>query len=178
MGRHIGTRTRDQRGFTLIELMIVVAVIAILAAIGIPAFLRQSTKVKASSEVTPMMAEFAMKLDQYKVENGAYPATVDTCPALPTSAGTATSTCLALTSWGTTLRINPPQTLLRCSYAVTTGTATATTTAPTGFTWAVPPSAWYFIVAECDSDGGGGSTNAKYFMASNNTAIQKVNEGK
>ena len=175
MGRHMGTRTRDQRGFTLIELMIVVGVIAILAAIAIPAFFRQSSKVKASSEVTPMMAELAMKLDQYKVENGAYLA-VAKCPASPTSAGTATSTCLAAADW-IALRINPPQTTLRCTYQVTVGTTSGTGTPIVGVTWSSPAMAWYYIIAECDSDAGGG-TNAQYFMASNNTAVQKVNEGK
>lgn len=174
MGRHMGTRSRDQRGFTLIELMIVVAVIAILAAIAIPAFFKQSSKVKASSEVTPMFAELAMKLDQYKVENGAYVA-VPKCPTATSSAGTATSSCAA--DWAA-VRINPPQTLLRCTYEVTVGDGlTAETTPLTGVTWSSPAMAWYYVIAECDSDGAGG-TNAQYFMASNNTAIQKVNEGK
>jgi len=175
MGRHMGTRTRDQRGFTLIELMIVVAVIAILAAIAIPAFFRQSSKVKASSEVTPMMAELAMRLDQYKVENGTYLA-VANCPSATSTAGTATSTCLAAADW-IALRINPPQTKLRCTYEVTVGTASGTASPITGVTWASPAMAWYYVIAECDSDGSGG-TNAQFFMASNNTAVQKVNEGK
>ncbi|MFG6467286.1 pilin [Roseateles sp. BYS87W] len=49
-------RTRAQQGFTLIELMIVVAIIGILAAVAIPQYRDYTSKSKAASVVTSLGA--------------------------------------------------------------------------------------------------------------------------
>jgi len=61
----------QERGFTLIELMIVVAVIAILAAIAMPSY--TSYKVRANRvEVQTELMQLAQRLQSYKAMNHSY----------------------------------------------------------------------------------------------------------
>lgn len=177
-----------RRGFTLIEMMIVVGIIAILAAVVVPTFFRDSNKTKSISEVTPMFTELANKLEQYKSETGRYVNTTtlenDTpfvCPSLPDRAGyDAMATCGGTgTAWAD-LRIGPPMTTIRCSYEIQVGDVgdTLASALPSGITF-TPPSTigWWTLLATCDADGEGAtSTNGKFFMSSVDSTIQKVND--
>lgn len=60
-----------QKGFTLIELMIVVAVIGILASIGMPAYNNYIKKGKAA-EATSNLADLRIKAEQYFQDNRTY----------------------------------------------------------------------------------------------------------
>jgi prepilin-type N-terminal cleavage/methylation domain-containing protein len=56
-------------GFTLVEIMIVVAIIALLAAIAVPGFLRARKRSQASKILNDLrMIDSA--IDQYAIENG------------------------------------------------------------------------------------------------------------
>lgn len=66
------TMKRTTLAFTLIELLIVVAIIAILAAIAVPNFLEAQTRAKVS-RVKADMRTMATALEAYYVDGNAYP---------------------------------------------------------------------------------------------------------
>jgi type IV pilus assembly protein PilA len=66
-------KNRKQKGFTLIELMIVVAIIGILAAVAIPAFLEYMKSGKGS-EADLALNRMAKSAKTYRIKNSGYPA--------------------------------------------------------------------------------------------------------
>ena len=61
--------TKSKKGFTLVEIMIVVVIIGLLAAMAIPAFqkVRTTSQTKA---ITNNLRQLASGADQYFIENG------------------------------------------------------------------------------------------------------------
>src|SRR3954471_1896008 len=128
MDQGLTVRTRaSQAGFTLIEMMIVVAVIAALAVLVVPSWFRESRKSKMRTEVHAMFTEISIKEEQYKIENHVYLGTgVNACPASPGAPDTDfAGACLTGGTPWDNLRINPPEKTVDCSYQVTTGAANA-----------------------------------------------------
>jgi len=65
---------KDQRGFTLIEIMVVVVILGILAAVVIPKFLdrpEQARRTKATVDIKGIEEALAL----FKLDNGFYPST-------------------------------------------------------------------------------------------------------
>jgi type IV pilus assembly protein PilE len=65
------TRFRNGEGFTLIEVMIVVAIVAILAAIAIPAYSKYIIRSKITEAVNNL-ADYRVKMEQYYQDNRNY----------------------------------------------------------------------------------------------------------
>lgn len=61
-----------RRAFTLLELLIVVAIIAVLAAIAVPNFLDARTRARVSSAVSAQRT-MAMALEAYRADQNLYP---------------------------------------------------------------------------------------------------------
>ena len=65
-------KTKQNNGFTLIELMIVVAVLAVIVAIAYPGFLGQIQKARRA-DAKQALLDVAARLEQYYQDNKGYP---------------------------------------------------------------------------------------------------------
>jgi prepilin-type N-terminal cleavage/methylation domain-containing protein len=169
-----------QQGFTLIEIMMVVALIAVLAAIAIPSYVRQSARAKSDAEVTEVFAELRMRQEQLRFEQGAYLATAATEADLYPAGPTAAEQLLApLPAAWTALRYRGRD-RVRCSYGVITGLANTgppASIALNSFGFGVQTTDWYYILAICNLDNDA-TVNGLYLTDNNNTAIRKLNAGR
>jgi len=198
-------RGRNDRGFTLIELMIVVAIIAVLATIAGTAYRRYMDSGR-TSEAMAMLGEIRAKEEAYRAEFNTYagwssdseltskslPAvdnttciggsTKEPCwKAIPTTPATAASPWPIWAGLG----ISAGKAQLQCGYIVNAGSGTGAGGA--GF----PSNAigqgllgttalgqvWWYAVAVCDNDGTT-STNATFATAFNTTVVSSQNEHK
>ena len=66
------THYKQQQGFTLIELMIVIAIVGILAAIALPAYQDYTVRSKMS-EPLALLAEAKTTIAEYVAANGGFP---------------------------------------------------------------------------------------------------------
>ncbi|MDQ7824192.1 MAG: type II secretion system major pseudopilin GspG [Candidatus Eremiobacteraeota bacterium] len=67
-------RRRNMRGFTFLEIMVVVAILAILAGLIIPRFVGRAEEARRTKAIV-QMREIMKALELYKLDNGNYPTT-------------------------------------------------------------------------------------------------------
>lgn len=73
----------SQSGFTLIEIMVVIVILAILAGLVVPKVVGQSDKARVKTTETAL-ATVSNALDMYKIDNSRYPTTAQGLDALTT----------------------------------------------------------------------------------------------
>lgn len=82
-GTHVNDTIRNSRGFTLIEIMVVVAILALLAALVAPKIMGRSDDAKIT-DVKVQIKNLETSLKLYKLDNGGYPTTEQGLAALIT----------------------------------------------------------------------------------------------
>jgi len=124
---------KPNRGFTIVELLIVIVVIAILAAISIVAYNGIQGRGKASAAET-LASQVAKKAEIYNIDStsGGYPATLNLLTGAASSATYYVSSG-TLTQQTTALSAAPaaPEKTIVFNKCGSTGSATATTSAAT-----------------------------------------------
>lgn len=90
---------KQAKGFTLIELMIVVVVIAILASIAIPSYSRYVTRSKVP-EATSNLAALRVQMEQYYQDTRSYITAGGACGigAVPAATANFTYACVGTTT--------------------------------------------------------------------------------
>lgn len=169
------------RGFTLVELMIVVAILIVLSVVAGGAY-RRYLDYARKSEVYSMFAEVRAKEEAYRAEFSQYwPAAggADNVffPALGANEPTAKSWSVGTPAFWTQLNLAPGKQQLYCGYAVATGLANQ---APGGsygasaFNNATPTTPWWYVVATCDNDGNA-AVNALFWTTSQQDTVYEQN---
>jgi general secretion pathway protein G len=83
---HSSRATRGVSAFTLVEMLLVVTIIGILAALVIPKIAGRGEQARATAAYTDIHGGIKSALDQFEVDNGFYPKSLQDLVAPPSNA--------------------------------------------------------------------------------------------
>ena len=136
---------RAQKGFTLIEVMITVAIVAILAAIALPSYTAYVTRSRVAEAVSGLSA-MSVRMEQYFQDNRTY---VGACAAgtvapLPADTPQFAFSCPALATGTFTVTATGQGSMSDFTYTLSQNSARATTELPSAWAGAAstPVACW------------------------------------
>lgn len=130
-----------QAGFTLIEVMITVAIIGILAAIALPSYSDYVRRGRITEAVAGL-SDMRVKMEQFFQDNRTYAGAcvAGTVAALPANTPQFSFTCPTTTASAYTVLATGAGTMAGFSYSIDQSNVRTTVTLPTG--WTVTAGCW------------------------------------
>lgn len=80
-------RQSNKKGFTLIELMLVVVILGILVAMVVPRLAGRSEQARKAAAKADIESNIALALDMYELDNGSYPEDLGALITKPSTGG-------------------------------------------------------------------------------------------
>jgi type IV pilus assembly protein PilE len=130
-----------RRGFTLIELMITVAIVAILAAVALPSYSRYVLRARVTDGLAGL-SDMRLKMEQYFQDNRTY---VGACAAgtvapLPATTANFSYACSGLSATAYLVTATGVGVMAGFTYTIDQANARATTSVPAG--WVANGACW------------------------------------
>jgi type IV pilus assembly protein PilE len=129
---HHSTAARRATGFTLIEVMIVVAIVAILAAVAVPQYRDYVTRGRIP-DATSVLSAKQVGLEQFYQDNRTYVGAKE-CASDTGSSQFFTFSCTSSSATAYVLTATGRNAMTGFTYTVNQGGTRATTAVPTGWT--------------------------------------------
>ena len=123
--------TQRASGFTLIEMMVVVAIVAILAAIAVPSYTRYVQRGDLV-EATQALSQYRVQMEQYYQDNNTYANGANCGVAYPTLVNFAL-TCTLNTGQAYTATATGASQVTGFTYTITQNNVQATSALPSGW---------------------------------------------